>query len=364
MNTSKRKGFLSTGRIILWIGGLAGAAWLLYTYRGVVAPLVIAALLAYILTPLVALIERLTKWNRTVVVPIVYILMVAALVTLIVVYVPAVISEAQYFSLEFYRFMSRLDSFTSELERIIGITLPYEDQEMTSFLESQAELLFHPERLYRLVNSVSSNAIWVLVVIVASFYFLKDGGRLQAWLVKYMPSDRQEEVDHILVEIKNIWQSYLQGRLLVIVIVGILSGLSAWMLGMRGALFLGFLAGTLDIIPVVGPAVATGVAGFIAWDLGTTTLPISNEWLVVLVVLIFTAIQVIENAVLNPLVMNHRLELHPGLVFVAVIASVTYVGVLMALIIVPLLASIIYLLRYLRWGKTEAVESVSAEAES
>jgi predicted PurR-regulated permease PerM len=349
-NKQEIRNLPSTGGIILSMASLAAAVWLLYTFRGVVAPLVIAALLAYLLSPLVAVIVRLTKWDRNLVVFIVYFIMVAGLVALFVLYLPVVIAQAKYISLEFYRLISKLDSVKVELEGSFGIYSPYGMQEITGFIEQEAALLFHPEQMYRLVSAVSNNAIWVLVVFVASYYFLKDGANLYTWLFEYVPPRYQADAGRLLLEIKNIWQSYLRGQLVVMLVVGVLSGLSAWVLGLRGALFLGFLAGTLDIIPSVGPAVATGVAAFAAWTLGTNVLPISNEWFMIVVVVIFTTIQLIENILLVPQVMKHHLKLHPGLVFVMVVSSLAFVGVLMALIIVPLLASIFVILRYLQKG--------------
>ena len=339
-----------TGRSFISIIILAGAAWLLYTYRGLIAPLVIAALLAYLLSPLVTLIVRLTKWSRNLVVFIVYVIMVAGLVALFVLYLPVVVAQAKYVSLELHRFASQVDSVKVDIEGAFGVYFPVEAQDLSGFLEREVALLFSPERLYRIINSVSNNAVWVLVVFVASFYFLKDGNRLQRWALDYVPSSHRSDVERLVMELKQIWHSYLRGQLLVMLAVGVLTGLSSRLLGLPGAIFLGFLAGTLDIIPSVGPAVATAVAAFMAWKLGTNVLPISNEWFVVVVVVAFTAIQLIENIFLIPQVMKRHLKLHPGLIFVAVISSLAFAGVLMALIIVPLLASIIVFLRYLRWG--------------
>lgn len=122
-------------------------------------------------------------------------------------------------------------------------------------------------------------------------------------------------------------------------LVGFLTGLGSAVIGLRHAMLLGLLAGGLDLIPSLGPIVAMVVAVAVAWFEGSTYLPLSKGWVVAMVIALYTLVQQMENVWLQPRIMGRRLRLHPGLVFIAVSGALTLGGTVVALIIVPLLAS-------------------------
>jgi predicted PurR-regulated permease PerM len=97
----------------------------------------------------------------------------------------------------------------------------------------------------------------------------------------------------------------------------------------------------------VGPFVVMVIGAIVAYVAGSSYLPISNLWFAVLVAVIFSAINVVENIWLRPRIMGASVRLHPAIVFVAVIGSLTLAGILTALFIVPLIGSALVLGRYL-----------------
>lgn len=131
-------------------------------------------------------------------------------------------------------------------------------------------------------------------------------------------------------------------------ILGILSGLGAAIIGLPGALILGFLAGALSFIPSLGPATATAIAAIVAWTQGSSYLQVSSISITILVVLIFQVIQLIEGLWLTPRVMGQRMKLHPGIILIAVISTLFTLGALMALVVVPLLGSVSLIVQYAR----------------
>jgi predicted PurR-regulated permease PerM len=151
---------------------------------------------------------------------------------------------------------------------------------------------------------------------------------------------------HLYVDVRNVWGRYFAGQLRLMLVVGILTGLAATLIGLPGALAFGVLAAVFDIILTVGPLIVTIVAAIVAFVSGSTFLPISNFWFMLLVLTVFSLIQVLENMWLRPRIMSHQLRLHPAVVFVAIVASLSLVGILMALIIVPLISSALVVGRY------------------
>jgi predicted PurR-regulated permease PerM len=131
-------------------------------------------------------------------------------------------------------------------------------------------------------------------------------------------------------------------------ILGILSGIGAAMIGIPGALFLGFLAGSLALIPTLGPATATIITAIVAWTQGSQYWEISNITATLLVVIIFQGIQLFEGLWLTPQIMGRRLNLHPGLVLIAIVGTMFTLGALMALVIIPLFVSFEIVFRFIR----------------
>ena len=149
-------------------------------------------------------------------------------------------------------------------------------------------------------------------------------------------------------EIKIVWRAYLRGQLLIMFILGALSGLGTAALGVPGALVLGLLAGGLALIPTLGPATATAIAAIVAWTQGSNYFDISNLIVALIIVIIFQVIQLIEGLWLTPRVMSARLHIHPGIVLIAVVGTLLTLGALIALIIVPILGSLALIIRFIQ----------------
>jgi predicted PurR-regulated permease PerM len=130
-------------------------------------------------------------------------------------------------------------------------------------------------------------------------------------------------------------------------LVGLMTAVGAAALGLPNAILLGLLAGGLDFVPTLGPAVAMAIAALVAWTQGSAFLPLSGEWLVILTLAVFGFFQLVESIWLQPRIMGRRLQMHRGVVFVAVIGSLTIGSALVALIIIPCIASVAVIGRYL-----------------
>ena len=130
-------------------------------------------------------------------------------------------------------------------------------------------------------------------------------------------------------------------------IVGLATGITAMLIGLPGALAFGVLAGLFDIILSVGPLIVMIIGAIVAYVAGSNHLDISNFWFAVLVLVLFGGINVVENIWLRPRIMGNSLRLHPSIVFVAVVGALALAGILTALIIVPVIGSVLVVGRYL-----------------
>ena len=136
------------------------------------------------------------------------------------------------------------------------------------------------------------------------------------------------------------------GQLVLGLVVGTVVWLSMWIVGHPSAGLMGLLAGLLEIVPTFGPVLATIPALITAMLQGSTWMPISNFWFVVAVLIIYIIIQQTENAYLVPRIMGRRLQLHPLVVFIGVLAGGLVAGAVGVLLAAPVLGTLRIVARY------------------
>jgi predicted PurR-regulated permease PerM len=335
----------TTTRTIVLLIMLAVLLWVAIAARELIGPLAIAALLAYVLSPVVKGISVRTHLSRSIVVSLVYLLF------LLVFGLAAVLLAPQLPPL-----VTRLNDQVVEIiiliEEVVATPIvvfgtSYSLESAVANWPALAQSVSQPDLLINAFVATSENLAWILIVLVTTYYLLLDGDRLRDWVFRIVPDSYAADAQHLYVDINRIWRQYLQGQFRLMLFVGVLTGIGAAAVGLPGALAFGVLAGLLDIVMSVGPFVVMVIGAIVAYVAGSSYLPISNLWFAVLVAVIFSAINVVENIWLRPRIMGASVRLHPAIVFVAVIGSLTLAGILTALFIVPLIGSALVLGRYL-----------------
>ncbi|MDH3942769.1 MAG: AI-2E family transporter [Anaerolineae bacterium] len=327
---------------LIVVGGIF--YWILVTYQPLIAPLIISGLIAYILNPLVGMLRKRTKWGQTLASSVIFLLFLLLIYLIVSILIPVLISQVTFITEQIETFPAQVIQIQADLEAFLGISLPIED--LLSDIQLEAEGLFEIDRLFRVLLAATANAVWVLVIIVASYYLLRDWERLRNWVFNLLPVDLQDEARIIYRKLGRVWATYLRGQVLMMVLIGTLSTIGGLIAGLGGAVLIGILAGALALIPTLGPATATLIAGLVAYSTGSSYLNISNLWFAILVVAIFTGIQTLEGIWFQPLIMSRRLKIHPGLILVAVVSTIATLGALAGLIVVPVLGSADEMLRF------------------
>jgi len=274
-----------TKRLVL-IGTLIGLALILYRFSAIIPPLVITAMVAYLLNPPVELICTHTRLSRNWAVVIVYLLLLIILSLGPVIFVPTLIQQVQE------------------------------------------------------IDDLASIFLWLIFIIVISFYLLKDADRLARTFEDLVPPSYQMEFRQLRSEVSGIWNAFLRGQLILCAVVGTVVAAVLAVLGVRNALVLGLLAGVLEIIPNLGPTLAAVPAVLIAYFQGSAHLPLTNGWFALLVIAAYVVIQQVENNYLVPRIIGRSLNLHPLVVIIGAIAGGTLAGVLGILLAAPTLATL------------------------
>ena len=186
------------------------------------------------------------------------------------------------------------------------------------------------------VNAVI-NLSFMLVIM---FYLMRDGEKFTQMLVDVTPESYQGDVRRLLYELGMVWNAYLRGQLVLSITVGLAVYTSALILGLPNAPIFGLLSGLLEFIPNLGPFISMVPAALIAMFSQSGTFSfLSGIPFALTVIFIWIAIQNIESIFLVPRVMGGRLNLHPVIVIMAVIAGASIAGAIGIILAAPFMAS-------------------------
>ena len=317
--------------------------------RELFSPLIIGGLVAYIMNPFVNMLKkRFVKMSHGLAVNIVYFIGLIFTISIPATLVPILLGEIQTLVVDLQDLPKLINDFINQPLVLWNYTinipnyLPDMTESFNNFLSSI------PLNVIHLLGSTSRNAGWFLVILVTTYYLLLDWNRVRRWLGGIPTKDYYWDYVHLYIQIKNVWGGYLRGTLALMLIVGVAFTMVYLAIGLPGALIIGILAGLLSIIPDLGPFISAAIAVAVALVEGSLYLNISNFWFAVIVALIYVVLINIKSIWLRPKIWGRSVNLHEGLVFVAIMAAIIFQGVLGALIVIPVLASTVVIGRYLR----------------
>ncbi len=332
------------------VGALAFVAFVAFLFyaREAVSALVIAAFSAYLINPVVAFLLERTRFSRAWAVNIVYFSALVLLVGLPASLTPVFFNEAQLVVQDLLALMTEVNAALSQ-PVLLG---PYEfhfEELGRSLTELQNTVLSPlPEELLQLLESTSIGVLWFLVVMVSVHLFLSHWPKMRDWLLGLAPAAYQDEVRELYRRICQVWMAYLRGQIVLMLIVGVVFTIAWAIIGIPGALALGVVAGFFTLVPDVGPFLAATLAVGVALLEGSNWIPLSNFWVAGITLATYLVLINLKNFWLRPYVMGRSVHMNEGLVFIAIMAATILAGIMGALLVVPVLATVAVVGEYIR----------------
>ncbi len=336
-------------RYIMFIVSAIVILTIAWYIRVIFAPLISAAVIAYLLSPIVEFLSHTTHLPRKASAMLVFFGGVAFIIIFLIFGIPILLTELREVAGNLNAALEQIQASLMTPTNIMGVQISFESlipAIRKSF--SDALVLPTPSEALLIIESTSRGFLWVLVTLVSTFYLMTDWSQLRAWLIRLAPETYQPDMHWLYGQIREVWMGYLRGQVLLMLIVGIVFTVVWSAIGLPGALALGLLTGLFSLVPEIGPLAATMIAAVVALLEGSNFLPITNFWFMLLVIAIYTALINIKNVWLRPFIMGRSVNMHEGVVFLAIIAAVVTSGVLGALLVVPLLASACVIGSYMR----------------
>jgi predicted PurR-regulated permease PerM len=325
-------GVLALGFVLLFVANSVRVIWL---------PIAFGAGLVFLLDPVVRTFERMRVPR-----PVSAILSVVALIALILAAVALVYPTVKEQATDFGERLPDLYEAAIDWARDTGTSIGVDVDSLLS-QKSIEEWLNDPANQQTIENLLlgfgagagqvlrgvtESVAVLILAPVIA-LYVLIDLEKFKRNTLDITPPKNREEFAFVAGQVGTALGSFVRGQLLVAVIVGILSSFGMWLIDLPFWLIIGILAGFLNLIPFFGPVVGGILAALVALLNGDPTQAI---WAVV----IFTAVQQVDNHIITPLVQRTRVNLSPLVIVLALIIGGSVAGLLGVLVAVPLLAAI------------------------
>jgi len=325
-------------------------ALLLWYARRVFEPLIIAAFIAYLIHPVVNFLTSHTRLSRKSAVNLVF-----TVTLLLVIGTPASLTsiffdESSQVVTDILHIYNQLIVWLEQPKVIPGIPIDFGQfaNQLNQFRATFVSSLTN--QAFLILGKTSLGAIWVLVILVTVYYLLAEWPRLREGFISSFPEKYTPELHELYQRVRRIWMSYLRGQIVLMLIVGVAFTIAWSVIGVPGALVLGVIAGFLTLIPDVGPFLAAMLAVGVALLEGSTWswMPASHLIVGLIVLVVYIILIAIKNFWVRPVIMGRSVQMHESLVLISILLATVLWGILGVLIIVPVLASLVVILDYLR----------------
>ena len=211
-------------------------------------------------------------------------------------------------------------------------------QEATGWLQERGSEI--ASGVFTGVSAVSSAVVTLALVLVLTFFFIKDGPDFLPWVRRNAGRAAGQHLTEMLTRVWVTLGGFIRTQAIVSAVDAFFIGLGLVILGVPLAPALAILTFMGGFIPIVG--------AFVAGSLAVLVALVSNGWVTAVWVLgIVLLVQQVEGNVLQPVLQSRTMKMHPGLILLAVAAGSTLFGIPGAFLAVPVAASIVVAVRYL-----------------
>jgi len=319
-------------KIFLVLLALVGAIAFLVSIGDLVKVLVISALLAYVLDSVVTRFESYGL-GRTAATALLFVVLATVLGIAFATIMPFIRSELVELGdgitpEKTQLLIARVDTAVKNLLALVGL------KDLSLSAKIAESLVSFSSSLFNNLLNVLSILTSVLLIPFIVFFFLKDGRSIKKYLISLAPNRYFELTCNMLYKMDVQLGNYFRGQVIDALIIGILSIIALWILGIKYAAFIGIVAGIANLVPYIGPIIGALTAMVISF------INTGDPWLIFYIAVAFGIVQLVDNTVVQPAVVARNVNLPPLVVLLVVIIGGKFFGVLGMLLSVPLTAAL------------------------
>ncbi|MEW6585771.1 MAG: AI-2E family transporter [Nitrospirota bacterium] len=305
----------------------AGLIWFLASIPEIVKLVIVSALLAYVLDPLANFLES-KGMSRTAGTIVIFLCVIALAGVSYMVLLPIISDQVGGLKSGFNPEGAGLMMF-----RLENLLIPYLSflgvKQLDLMGRTQAAMAGAGEWMFSHVLDAASLLTSMILIPFIVFFLLKDGREFKKGFVSLVPNRYFEFTLYLFHKLNTQVGNYLRGQVMDAAIVGVLAVFALWLIGVKYFFLIGIFAGTANLIPYFGP-IAGAILAVIVSILQTGSFEMA-----LYVILAFTVIKLLDDAVIQPVVVARSVHMHPLTVLLAVLIGGKLFGILGMLLSVP-----------------------------
>jgi predicted PurR-regulated permease PerM len=332
----------TTKRVVVVLIALA-ALYMVYRAGDIVRPFVWAGVLAFVLLPLVGLLERRLSLPRTAAAAVVFLGLLAAIIGGGRLLVPLAVDQLRDLQRSLPTLAANAQNTLVQTADQIGL------QDLNAIIVNFAGVSELAQMVARgavpFIVGLGHFLLELLVFLIATFFLLRDAPRLFQWFRRILPPSQRNELIPLFAQVNTVLGRYVRGQMFLIGVMSTVTFIGLSILQVPFVLLLAIMTGVLEVIPIVGPITAGAIACLVAlghpapWGL-------SQIWYVAMVAVMYTVLRHAEDYFVIPLVIGRIVRLHPAVVIFSLLTGGALYGLLGVLIAVPVAATLRLVLIY------------------
>jgi len=318
---------------------LAGSLYFLYEIQTVILHLIVALILTLIGSPILAFFKTRLKFKNTLATIATLLIFILIISGFVMMFIPLISDQGQHLSL---LKTSEIEKNIIQLTNQISVFLESHHIDASRMLKeanitSKLNFYFIPNILNAVIGTIGDFGIGLASVLFITFFFLKDKLLFINGAKKLIPDSHEVKILKSLHKINHLLSRYFIGLLFQLFIVFVLYLIVLLVFGIQNAIIIAFLCAVLNIIPYIGPLIASILAALLTMlnnlgaDFQTEVLPTT-----LYVLLGFWIVQIVDNNVCQPIIFSKSVSSHPLEIFLIILIAGFFSGILGMIIAVPL----------------------------
>lgn len=326
---------------------LAFFIYLLARFHEIVAPLIIAIIIAYILNPIVNYLQRQLRIPRGVAIFITYIIALAIIIGIPILVITILGENLETLQFNPQKIITAVQSALAQEYTIVGYTIHPSALAGQALNALQGLLQSVVGQTVNIVRNVITSLIWTVLIILVSIYLIKDSSKIEEWFTTHLPETFIPDYIWLRNEINEIWGAFFRGQILLSAIVALIFTVFGFILGLPFALGMGLLAGILEFLPSLGHTLWMISAALLAYFLGSTWMPVPHWAFMLIVIGLDLIFEQFDINYLLPRLVGRRVHLPTLVVILGIFAGAILAGVLGIPLAAPTIASMRVIGRYI-----------------
>ena len=353
-------------RILVILLAALGSLWVLYKLTTVILLVVLSIFFAYLVAPLVDLVQRPFSIRgrerlmpRALAIGIVYVVLFVGIGLAIYLLAPQLADQFPEFKRQATAYYQSISGYTGRLNQYFkqhrmpeGVVKAVNDTFLGLIAQGGNIASAAFERMLGLIIYLP----WLVLIPILGFFFLKDADSFRRSALTMLPRGRiRWRGDEFFQDVNSTLAAYIRAQLTACLLVGVISSLGFWLIGLPSPLVLGIMSGMLEFVPLVGPLTVAILAVLLA-------LLHSGLGMALVVLLFLGVMRIVQDYVIYPRIIGVGIHLHPLAVILAILAGAEIAGVAGIFLAIPVIA--IITVTYRNWLEHRGSETIAEVFET